>query len=593
MDFTFAEDLREFLAHAYGVEVGSIPVGPCPAEFRGDLTVSGYVLARQLRRNPLEIAAKSAEFLGCHEDVGAVEAVKAFVNVTLVPAALMRDTVADGQKLLGSVVLPAPERRRILIEFSAPNTNKPQHLGHVRNNCIGMATAAILRRVGHDVARVNLVNDRGIHICKSMVAYLRFGQGETPESSGRKGDHLVGEYYVAFDAEFRRQVAALREARPEWAKASDEELFLRTEIGRTAQDMLIAWENGDGEVRALWERMNGWVLAGFEETYRRLGVCFEKTYLESETYTLGRDIIRQGLESGVFRRREDGAVVIDFSDPALGSKVVLRSDGTSVYVTQDIGTTLLKQNEFSPDQQIWVVGDEQVYHFRVLFAILGALGYPWADRLVHMAYGMVHLPSGRMKSREGTVVDADDLVQELEDLARAATLERAGAEVPEDIEERARVIGMAALKFMLLKVSPRTTLLFDPEASMTFEGDTGPYVLYAYARIRSMLRKAEAMPDEDRVDWAALGSAEEKALALRCAAYPDVVRKAAAELDSSALAGYLLDLAKDFSRFYRSCPVLSAPAAAQRDARLLLSDRVRAILRDGLETLTIGVLESM
>jgi arginyl-tRNA synthetase len=338
--------------------------------------------------------------------------------------------------------------------------------------------------------------------------------------------------------------------------------------------------------------MNGWVLAGFDITYRRMGVQFDRTYLESQTYTLGRDTIHEGLARGVFRRREDGAIVIDFEDKNLGTKVVLRSDGTSVYVTQDIGTTLLKQHDYESDQQIWVVGDEQIHHFNILFAILKALGYTWADRLVHLAYGMVNLPTGKMKSREGTVVDADDLIDEMEALARQATLERAGDNPPENLEERARVIAMAALKFMLLKVSPRTTILFDPQASITFEGDTGPYVLYAYARLSSVLRKAGAQSTEP-VDWSVLGLPEERLLALRCAQYPETMQRAAATLDTSVLAGYLLDLAKDFSRFWRSCPVLAAPSAAERLARLRLCLVVRDILRDGLSTLTIGTLEAM
>ncbi len=592
MKFAFVSDLEQHLSTTCGVPVTDLPVELCPSEFGADVTVNGFLLARQLRRSPVQIAELVAAYLASHADVQSATVVKAFANITLKPAALWRDTVSRPEELLAAVQLPAAQRRRVLIEFSAPNTNKPQHLGHVRNNSVGMATAALLARVGHDVVRVNLINDRGIHICKSMLAYQRLGQGATPASTGTKGDHLVGEYYVKFDAELRRQMAALCSARPELAGKSSDELFLETEVGRAAQDMLVAWEQGEVEVRRLWETMNGWVLAGFAATYGRMGVQFEHTYLESQTYTLGRETILEGLNRGVFRRREDGAVVIDFADKNLGTKVVLRSDGTSVYVTQDIGTSLLKQRDYAPDQQIWVVGDEQIHHFHILFAILKALGYPWADRLVHMAYGMVNLPTGRMKSREGTVVDADDLFDEMEALARQATLERATDGAPENLDERARVIAMAALKFMLLKVSPRTTILFDPQASITFEGDTGPYVLYAYARISSVLRKAGTLPTE-AVDASALDLPEERLLALRCAQYPETMQRAAAALDTSILAGYLLDLAKDFSRFWRSCPVLAAPTAAERLARLRLSVTVRDILQDGLATLTIGTLDAM
>ena len=591
MHFQFLTDLSNHIKATCNVEV-PIAADLCPANFNGDVTVSCFPLAKALHQNPMALAAMVADFLKGHDDIESVETVKAFVNITIKPAALMRDTVADEAAIMRDALLPEDERRTILIEFSAPNTNKPQHLGHVRNNSVGMATASILERAGHKVIRVNLVNDRGIHICKSMLAYQRFGNGTTPEAAGKKGDHLVGDFYVAYDKEYRRQLAEYREAHPEDAEKTDDELFLNVEIGREAQNMLKRWEDGDAEIRTLWKKMNQWVFDGFAETYKRMGVHFEKTYLESETYMLGKDIVREGLEKGVFKKRDDGAVIIEFDDKSLGTKVVLRSDGTSVYVTQDLGTTLLKQKDFNPDQQIWVVGDEQIRHFKVLFSILKALGYSWADKLTHMPYGMVNLPSGKMKSREGTVVDADDLFDEMQDLARASTLEKCGDNVPDNLEERAAVISMAALKFMLLKVNPRTTIMFDPQASIKFEGDTGPYVLYAYARIASMLRKADCAVSEN-VDWSLLSHPMEKALALRCALYPEAIHKAARELDSSTLAAYLLDLAKDFSAFYRNCSVLNADDANVKAARLTLSNRVKTLLKDGLNTLTIGTLESM
>jgi len=352
--------------------------------------------------------------------------------------------------------------------------------------------------------------------------------------------------------------------------------------------------NNDAEVVGLWKTMNSWVFAGFAETYQQMGVEFDHTYLESQTYTFGKDIIREGLAKGIFKLRADGATVIDFPDPKLGSKVVLRSDGTSVYVTQDIGTTLLKQRDYQPDQQIWVVGDEQKYHFQILFAILKALGYAWADKLTHQAYGMVNLPSGKMKSREGTVVDADELFHEMAELAREATLSRSPDLPQDDLEHRAHTISMAALKFMLLKVNPKTTIMFDPQAAIKFEGDTGPYILYAYARISSLLRKATANTAATvPVAWERLCEEPEKKLALRCALYPEAVQKAARELDSSTLAAYLLDLAKDFSTFYNRCSVLNVEDPVLRQTRLELSARVRDIIGDGLQTLTIGTLESM
>ncbi len=595
MHFTILDDIKAFLEDEFQTTLPAIGAELCPPNFKGDITVSCFPLAKLLRKNPMELAGKVCDQLRQHKDVESVEAVKAFVNIRLKAAALMRDTVSDEKELMDAVALPPAERHKILIEFSAPNTNKPQHLGHVRNNTIGMATATILERAGHNVVRVNLVNDRGIHICKSMLAYQRFGNGATPESTGKKGDHLVGDFYVAFDKEYHRQLDELRAAQPELADKDSDELFLQTEAGRTAQAMLVAWEQGEPSVRALWKQMNQWVFDGFAQTYRRMGVRFDHTYLESETYKLGKDIIQDGLARGVFKKRDDGAVIIEFADKNLGTKVVLRSDGTSVYVTQDIGTTLLKQKDFAPDQQIWVVADEQIRHFKVLFAILKALGYTWADQLTHMAYGMVNLPSGRMKSREGTVVDADDLFDEMAALAREATLEKANGVVPENLEERAQVISMAALKFMLLKVNPKTTILFDPNASIKFEGDTGPYVLYAYARISSMLRKADAELSENQEDanLSLLNADAERQLALRCSLYPEAMHKAARELDSSVLAAYLLDLAKDFSAFYRNCPVLAAEDAALKAARLRLCQLVRGILKDGLHTLTIDTLESM
>ncbi len=591
MRFRFTERLKATLEQELQVQIPEIPIELCPANFTGDITISCFALAKAARRNPMQLAERVREIISADDDVESAEVVKAFVNVTIKACALMRDTVSDENALLEDVKLPADERRRILIEFSAPNTNKPQHLGHVRNNSIGMATASILELAGHDVIRINLVNDRGIHICKSMLAYQRFGQETDPAKAGKKGDHLVGDFYVAYDKALRQQIDELKAAHPELADKENDELFLQTEIGAAAQAMLKAWEDGDTEVRALWNKMNQWVFDGFAETYRRMGVRFDKTYLESQTYMLGKDIIKTGLEKNVFKKREDGATIIEFDEKSLGTKVVLRSDGTSVYVTQDLGTTLLKQQDFNPDQQIWVVGDEQIRHFKVLFAILKALGYTWAEKLTHMPYGMVNLPTGKMKSREGTVVDADDLFDEMENLAREATLEKAGENPPENLDERAAVISMAALKFMLLKVNPKTTIMFDPNASIKFEGDTGPYVLYAYARISSMMRKAEDM--EGKVDWTLLKEPAEKALALRCALFPEAVHKAARELDSSTIAGYLLDLAKDFSTFYRNCSVLNAESQDLRKTRLALSSCVRTILRNGLSALTINTLESM
>ncbi len=566
----------------------------CPTNMNGDITLNCFRLAKPLKGNPMELAKEAGAFLEAHADTEAVEIVKAFVNVTLANAALFRDTVADVDRLLAGVELPETERRKYLVEYSAPNTNKPLHLGHVRNNSLGMALVAILKRAGHEVVPVNLVNDRGIHICKSMIAYQRFGEGCTPASTGKKGDHLVGDFYVRYAGELAQQIAELKAQNPDLADKSEEELFLQTEIGKAAQDMLVAWENGDAAVRELWKTMNGWVLEGFGQTYKRMGIEFDRVYRESETYKLGKDLVEDGLAKGVFYKRDDGATEIDLAKHKLDKKVVLRSDGTSVYITQDLGTTLLKYRDYEPQAMIWVVGDEQIYHFKVLFAILKELGYDWADNLHHLAYGMVNLPHGKMKSREGTVVDADQLFDELHELAGKEILERVGEDAPEDLDERAETIGMGAVKFMLLKVNPKTTMKFDPEAAVKFEGDTGAYVQYACARIASIVRKAEDREIADQPDWSLLTHEKERALAIQCAQYGDVIRRAAAELDTGCLANYLLDLAKAFSSFYHDCPVVKGDTnPVLRKTRLQLSCTVRTILVDGLAALTIKPLERM
>ncbi len=566
-----------------------------PAGMAGDLTVNCFRFAKLCGGNPMAVAAEAAAVLAGHADVEAAEAVKAFVNVTMTPEAVHRASLGNTARLFELGKFPEAERRRILIEYSAPNTNKPQHLGHVRNNTLGMSLASLMKRIGHTVFEINLVNDRGIHICKSMIAYQRYGEGETPESTGIKGDHLVGLYYVKFNAVLSDEIKALKAARPELAAQDSEELFLETELGRATQKMLQDWEAGDAGVRALWRKMNDWVFAGFDATYRTMGIHFNHTYLESETYLLGKDIISSGLESGVFTRRSDGAVIASLGK--LGDKVVLRSDGTSVYITQDIGTTLLKQQDYQPQSMIWVVGDEQNLHFQMLFAIMKKLGYDWADDLFHLSYGMVNLPTGKMKSREGTVVDADELFAEMTELATEGCRERAGEEVsPEELARRGAIIGMGALKFMLLKFNARTTMMFDPAASVRFEGDTGPYVQYACARISSIERKARERGvdfDAAHVDWALLGKEEEKDLSMLAAFYPAALRTAAERRDVSNLVEYALDLAKAFNRFYRECPVLNAETSGLAAARLAMCAAVREVLTDVLKTLTIEVPDAM
>ena len=599
MQIKAIDALRPKLAEAF--PSAQIPDGwaitpeQCPEGMEGDITVNCFRFARIFKTSPDAVAEKIVELLKNDPDVKDAAKVKAFVNVTLNAEALFRDTAASVEHILAEAALPETARRRIVVEYSAPNTNKPQHLGHVRNNTLGMSVCKLLARVGHDVIPVNLINDRGIHICKSMLAYQRFGNGDTPEKSGIKGDHFVGNYYVKYNIALKEQIKELRAAKPELAGKSDDELFLEVEIGRAAQEMLRKWEAGDKDTVALWKLMNSWVIAGFNETYRRMGVEFKKTYLESETYLLGKDSVKKGLEQGIFTRREDGAVIADLGK--LGTKVLLRKDGTSVYITQDIGTTMLKYNDFHPDSLMWVVGDEQILHFQMLFSILKKMGNKWADNLYHMAYGMVNLPTGKMKSREGTVVDADDLFDEMASLAMEACRERGAEELtPEELKRRGEIIGLGALKFMLLKFNPKTTIMFDPAASLRFEGDTGPYVQYVAARINSIRRKAAERGidfNPEAVDWSLLGHASEKLLAVTASFYPAVLHLAAERKDCSGLVEYLLNLGKAFNSFYRECPVLAAETPELAAARLALSGAVREIIVDGLSTLTIQVPEAM
>ena len=592
MQFVFVEDLKKYFIEKYNIENSfDIAVELCPDNMNGDYTVNCFRFARFCKNAPDKVAAEAGDFLGKHADIESVEVIKAFVNVTLKPAALFRDTVGDMEKLMADGLLPENERKRILIEYSAPNTNKPQHLGHVRNNVLGMSLASLLKRTGNDVVEINLVNDRGIHICKSMLAYERAGNNCTPESTKIKGDHLVGNFYVEYNKLLSAEIDELRKNRPELADKSSEELFLETEIGQTTQKMLQDWEANDPAVRQLWSMMNGWVFAGFDETYKRLGINFDHTYLESNTYLLGKDIIKDGLEKGVFSKREDGAVIADLGK--MGQKVVLRSDGTSVYITQDMGTTLKKYEDYKPESMIWVVGDEQNLHFQMLFAIMKKLGYDWAGQLFHLSYGMVNLPSGKMKSREGTVVDADDLFDEMTSLAAAACKERDSEADEAKIAERGEIIGLGALKFMLLKFNAKTTIMFDPAASIRFEGDTGPYVQYVCARIQSIERKAADRNFSGAPDWSLLVKKEEKDLASLLAMYGSVLKTAAGKKDCSGLVEYLLNAAKAFNRFYRECPVLTAETEELAKARLCLAKCCREVLTDGLATLTVSVPDAM
>ena len=562
-----------------------------PEQF-GDIALNCFYLARSLRRKPQDIAAALAAELAKQELVDAAEPVSGYVNLTIARPRLFAETLQPILDAPDSVGQPGePSGRRILVEFSAPNTNKPQHLGHVRNNCLGDSVARILECAGDEVVRANLINDRGIHICKSMLAYQREGAGATPESSGQKGDHFVGAYYVLFEKRFTEEMRAWQAEDSARSETSKEEFFKLSEWGRAAQAMLQRWEAGDEETVVLWKTMNSWVIGGFEETYANLGIAFDALYLESDTYVLGKEIIERGLADGVFYRRDDGAVEIDLSADKLDKKVVLRSDGTSVYMTQDIGTTVLKTEEHAVQGQIWVVGDEQIYHFRVLFKILERLGYDWAKGLHHLAYGMVNLPEGKMKSREGTVVDADDLIAEVSELARKEISAREPDLGAEELALRARRIGLSALKFMILNVTPQTSMTYDPKASVAFDGDTGPYVLYAYARICRMTETVAS--EETSFDASKLGDASEIKLVLRLLAFSEVVQKAARDKNPAQIATYLLGLARAYHSHNRAVPILKAEDEGLRGARLALSRATAATLRKGLGLLGIETVDRM
>ena len=556
-------------------------------EFKGDITLVTFPLVAISNKSPEQTAREIGEYLEQHvEEVSSFEVVKGFLNIR------MSDTywLACLHELSEEKAYGRHSRngKKIMVEYSSPNTNKPLHLGHVRNNVLGFSLSEILDAAGYEVFKTCLVNDRGIHICKSMIAWKKYGNDETPESAGLKGDHLVGKYYVIFDQEYKKEIASLV------ATGSTEEEAKKTApLILETQALLLAWEAHNPEVLALWKRMNAWVYAGFEQTYSRLGVTFDKYYYESDTYKLGKDLIQQGLDSNVFFRKPDGSVWIDLSTDGLDEKVVLRADGTSVYITQDLGTAVLKEADFGMDQSIYVVGNEQDYHFKVLFLILKKLGLPWANGLLHMSYGMVDLPGGKMKSREGTVVDADDLIDEMQETARIKTEELGKTDDFSDAEKISlnRKIGLGALKYFLLKVDPRKRLLFDPAESIDFQGNTGPFIQYSYARIKSILRKESNI---SRYKGEFLGMNEdERSLIKLLYSYRETVHTAAQEFSPAVIAAYLYDLSKSFNRFYHENQVLKAEDEVTRQFRLNLCLQTGLILKSGMTLLGIEVPEKM
>jgi arginyl-tRNA synthetase len=579
----------------YGIEADdkSVQLSATRKEFEGDLTLVVFPFLKASKKKPEETAQEIGDYLVVNaSEVEKFNVVKGFLNMVIKKGhwvSALNNILADdnfGKKT------PTPESPLYMVEYSSPNTNKPLHLGHVRNNLLGSSLCRILEACGLRVVKTNIVNDRGIHICKSMLAWKLFGNGETPESSGKKGDHLVGDYYVKFDKEYRAQVKELMSQ-----GQSEEDAKKNAPLMVEAQQMLKKWEDGDAEVRALWEKMNNWVYAGFDETYKRMGVSFDKIYYESQTYLDGKAKVNEGLEKGVFYRREDGSVWADLTKDGLDEKLLLRADGTSVYMTQDIGTAQQRFRDYDISRMIYVVGNEQNYHFQVLSILLDRLGFKWGKDLVHFSYGMVELPEGKMKSREGTVVDADDLMDKMVEDAKQMSLELGKLQdcSEAEVDEVARICGLGALKYFILKVDPRKNMMFDPKESIDFNGNTGPFIQYTHARICSVLRKAAEMgitlPNKLNEDLQI--SDTEGMLIQSLASYPDVVAQAGKEFSPALIANYIYDLVKQFNSFYHDFSILKEENEDVRAFRLLLSKSVAKVVKSGMGLLGIEVPERM
>ena len=596
IDQIISQGVSNALKALYGADFAPETIVPSATkkEFEGNLTVVVFPFLKASRKSPEATAAEIGAWLVENEPaVEATNAVKGFLNITIRPSYWL--------DMLGHIAATAdygmrratPDSPLYMVEYSSPNTNKPLHLGHVRNILLGYSLAQILKANGYRVVKTNIVNDRGIHICKSMLAWQKWGNGVTPETSGKKGDHLIGDFYVAFDKHYRQELAEIMARDNVDEKVAAE----RSPLMAEAREMLRSWENGDPGVRQLWQTMNSWVYDGFDETYRRMGVDFDKIYYESDTYLEGKDLVLNGLKDGKMYRKEDGSVWADLTAEGLDHKLLLRADGTSVYMTQDIGTAKLRYRDYPIDKMIYVVGNEQNYHFQVLSLLLDRLGFKWGKDLVHFSYGMVELPEGKMKSREGTVVDADDLMDSMVADASEASADRL-AEMPADAAaDTCRKIGRGALKYFMLKVDPRKNMLFNPKESIDFNGNTGPFLQYTYARIRSLLRKAGAEPLAEGAPAPGFSGVtpNEKEIALiqRVADMPSVVAEAGRTYSPALIANYCYDLAKLYNQFYHDCPILKEDNQSLRDTRLFLSAVVARTLRDSAALLGIEMPERM
>ena len=570
-------------------------------DFEGHLTVVTFPFLRISKKKPEETGEDIAQWLIANTDlVSSFNTVKGFLNLVIAPAQWLQLLATIDADAHYGLQLPTAESPLTMVEYSSPNTNKPLHLGHVRNNLLGWAVSKIAEANNQRVVKTNIVNDRGIHICKSMLAWLKYGNGETPETSGKKGDHLVGDYYVAFDQHYRAEVAELKaQLIAQGVNEEEAETRAKAEVPLMveAREMLRKWEQGDEEVRALWRKMNEWVYAGFDETYKALGVSFDKIYYESDTYLEGKEKVEEGLAKGLFYRREDGSVWADFTKEGLDEKLLLRADGTSVYMTQDIGTAKLRFRDYPINKMVYVVGNEQNYHFQVLSLLLDRLGFEWGKSLVHFSYGMVELPNGKMKSREGTVVDADDLVEGMVEQARR-TMDEAGKNTDmseAEKQEVARIVGLGALKYFLLKVDARKNMVFNPEESIDFNGNTGPFIQYTYARIRSILRKAQdaGIVLTEELPTGVEISTKEEEIIQRLADFRGVVEAAGEDYSPSGIANYCYELVKLYNQFYHEFQILREEDATKRNFRLILSRNVAKVVRLGMELLGIEMPERM
>ena len=577
----------------YGLEVAPDSMSPQATrkEFEGNLTVMVFPYVKAAYKAPEAVGREIGQWLVDNEPaVGGFNVVKGFLNIVITPTvwnSVLADILATPDYGILKAAADAP---LVMVEYSSPNTNKPLHLGHVRNNLLGYSLACILEACGNRVVKTNIVNDRGIHICKSMLAWQKWAGGATPESAGVKGDHLIGDCYVAFDKHYKAELKALKDQ-----GMSDEEAEAASTLMQEAREMLRKWEAGDPEVRALWEKMNSWVYAGFDETYRRMGVGFDKIYYESRTYLDGKKKVLEGLEKGIMYRREDGSVWADLRADGLDEKLLLRSDGTSVYMTQDIGTAAQRYADYPIDRMIYVVGNEQEYHFKVLSLILDKLGFRWGKELVHFSYGMVELPNGKMKSREGTVVDADDLMESMVSDARRVSEELGKTDglTDAEIDGIAEMVGLGALKYFLLKVDPRKNMTFNPAESIDFNGNTGPFIQYTYARIRSVLRRA-AEAGMEMTDYSAvIPNDREVALVQRLADFPSVVAEAGRNFSPALIANYCYDLVKEYNQFYHDCSILRETDSAVRSLRLALSEATARVVAAATGLLGISVPERM